>query len=108
LPWANVLPDYSFPSGHSMNSLVFYVAIALIVWARYGRRVGAVAVAVAILIAVAVGFSRIYLGYHYLSDVVGGFAAGLAWLVVVVLAFEVVPRTWAERPWAKRTGRGST
>ena len=40
LPWAHVLPDYSFPSGHTMNSLVFYLAVALIVWAIYGRRAG--------------------------------------------------------------------
>jgi len=105
LPWAHVLPDYSFPSGHSMNSFVFYVAIALILWGAYGRRVGAVALAVALLIAVAVGLSRIYLGYHYLSDVVGGFAAGLAWLLIVVIAFQVVPRTWARRPWAKQRAR---
>ena len=108
LPWAHVLPDYSFPSGHSMNSLVFYLAIALILRARYGRKVGFAAVAVALLIAVAVGFSRIYLGYHYLSDVVGGFAAGLAWLAVVVLAFEVVPRSWSRRPWAKTRDRPVT
>ena len=108
LPWAHVLPDYSFPSGHSMNSLVFYLAIALIVWGRYGRKVGAVAVAVALFIAVAVGVSRIYLGYHYVSDVVGGFAAGLAWLSVVALAFEVVPRTWPRRPWADQHNRHAT
>ena len=103
LPWAHVLPDYSFPSGHSMNSFVFYVAIALIIWGAYGRRIGAIALAAALLVALAVGLSRIYLGYHYLSDVVGGFAAGLAWLSIVVIAFQVVPRTWARRPWAKRT-----
>jgi membrane-associated phospholipid phosphatase len=108
LPWASVLPDFSFPSGHSMNSLVFYLAIALILWTHFGRRVGVGAVVAAVVIAVAVGFSRIYLGYHYLSDVVGGFAAGLAWLLVVVLAFEVVPRTWAKRPWARRRDQRST
>ena len=102
LPWAHVLPDYSFPSGHSMNSFVFYVAIALIVWGAYGRRIGAFALAAALVVALAIGLSRIYLGYHYLSDVVGGFAAGLAWLLIVVIAFQVVPRTWARRPWAKR------
>ena len=97
LPWAHVLPDYSFPSGHSMNSLVFYLAVALILWVTYGRRAGWLAVAVALVIAAAVGFSRIYLGYHYLSDVIGGFAAGLTWLFVVALAFETIPRTWAKR-----------
>lgn len=108
LPWAHVLPDYSFPSGHSMNSLVFYLAVALIIRTVYGPRAGSIAVPLALLIAVAVGFSRIYLGYHYLSDVVGGFAAGLGWLLVVVIAFEAIPRTWAKRPWARRrTGAGT-
>lgn len=102
LPWAHVLPDFSFPSGHSMNSFVFYLAVALIVWSTFGRRIGVMAVVAAVAVAIAVGFSRIYLGYHYLSDVVGGFAAGLAWLLVVALAFEVVPRTWARRPWARQ------
>jgi membrane-associated phospholipid phosphatase len=102
LPWAHVLPDYSFPSGHSMNSLVFYLAIAVIIWARSKAPAGSIAVITALLIATAVGFSRIYLGYHYLSDVVGGFAAGLAWLLVVALSFEAIPRSWAHRPWAHR------
>ncbi len=101
LPWAHVLPDYSFPSGHSMNSLVLYLAIALIVWVSYGRRAGSAAVVFAIVIAGAVGFSRIYLGYHYVSDVVGGFAAGLVWLFAVAVAFEAIPRTWARRPWSR-------
>ena len=105
LPWAHVLPDYSFPSGHTMNSLVFYLAIALIVWVTYGRRAGVAAVAIAVAIAGAVGFSRIYLGYHYVSDVVGGFAAGLAWLFVVAVAFETIPRTWARRPWSRPRSR---
>lgn len=94
LSWAHVLPDYSFPSGHTMNALVLYLAIALIVWVTAGRRVGSVAVLGALALAIAVGISRIYLGYHYLSDVVGGLAAGLAWLFVVALGFETIPRAW--------------
>ncbi len=97
LPWADVLPDYSFPSGHTMNSFVLYMTLALIVWRWKGRRLGSVAVALALVIAVSVGFSRIYLGYHYFSDVVGGLAAGLAWLVVIGISFEVIPRTSARR-----------
>ena len=108
LPWAHVLPDYSFPSGHSMNSLVFYLGLALIIRTMYGPRAGAIAVPIALLIAFAVGFSRIYLGYHYLSDVVGGFAAGFAWLFVVALAFESIPRTWAARPWLRQRTRRQT
>ncbi|MHB8459376.1 MAG: phosphatase PAP2 family protein [Candidatus Limnocylindrales bacterium] len=107
LPWAHVLPDPSFPSGHSMNSVVFYLALAVIAWTSLGRRAGTIAVAAAMAIAFAIGFSRIYLGYHYLSDVIGGFTAGVAWLIVVALAFETIPRTWARRPWATRRGRRS-
>jgi membrane-associated phospholipid phosphatase len=108
LPWAHVLPDYSFPSGHTMNTVVFYPAVALIVWVTFGRRIGLAAVAIALLLSVAVGFSRIYLGYHYLSDVVGGFAAGLGWLLIVALAFETGPRTWARRPWYRPTAGHQT
>lgn len=87
LAWAHVLPDYSFPSGHSMNSLVFYLAVALLVWELRGRLAGIGATAVALLLVLFIGISRIYLGYHYFTDVVGGFMAGLLWLFVVVAAF---------------------
>jgi undecaprenyl-diphosphatase len=107
LPWAQVPLDYSFPSGHSMDSLVFYLAIALIIWARVKAPAGSIAVIVALVIAISVGFSRIYLGYHYFSDVVGGYAAGLAWLLVVALVFETIPRAWVRRPWARRPTRRS-
>lgn len=83
LPWGHVLPDYSFPSGHAMNSLVFYLAVALLAWALLGRRIGVLAVTVALGLALVVGISRIYLGYHYFTDVVGGFAAGLVWILLV-------------------------
>jgi undecaprenyl-diphosphatase len=97
-PWASVLPDYSFPSGHTMNGLVFWVALALIAWSIWGRRVGLVALVVALVIAVGVGTSRIYLGYHYLTDVVGGILAGIAWLLVVGAALRARPawRRWRD------------
>ena len=100
LPWASVLPDYSFPSGHTMNAVVFYGAVALILWSIFGRRVGLAASLAAAIIALGVAISRIYLGYHYLTDVVGGILAGLAWLVVVGAAFRARP-TW-RRWWAAR------
>lgn len=93
LPWAKVLPDFSFPSGHTMNAVIFYGTLALILWSVYGRRVGVAAVVIAALLALGVGISRIYLGYHYLTDVVGGILAGIAWLLVVGAAFRARP-TW--------------
>ncbi len=87
LSWSQVQPEYSFPSGHSMNSLVFYLALAIIVGTLLGRRAGVVAVIVAVGLAVLIGASRIYLGYHYFTDVVGGLVAGLAWLLIMSWAF---------------------
>jgi len=93
LPYANVLPDFSFPSGHTMNAVIFYGAVALLLWSIVGRRAGLAAIVVATVIALGVGISRIYLGYHYFTDVVGGILAGIAWLVVVSAAFRARP-TW--------------
>jgi len=81
LPWSVPTSEYSFPSGHSMDSLVCYVGLAGVVWAVGGRRIGIAAGLAASLLVVAIGASRVYLGYHYLSDVVGGFSAGLVWLI---------------------------
>ena len=91
LEWARVLPDYSFPSGHTMNSLVFYVAIAVILWSVFGRRAGLIAITIAIALSLLIGASRIYLGYHYFTDVAAGLLAGTGWLLVVGAAFRVGP-----------------
>ena len=92
LAWAHIQPDYSFPSGHAMNSLVLYVALALIVWVLWGRRAGLISAVLAFMLALLIGTSRIYLGYHYFTDVVGGFLAGAAWLLIVSAAFNAGPR----------------
>jgi undecaprenyl-diphosphatase len=94
LDYAAVLPDYSFPSGHSMNGVVTYVSIALILWSVFGRRVGVPSLLIASLLAFGIGLSRIYLGYHYLTDVVGGWLAGIVWLLVVGAAFRARPKMW--------------
>ena len=78
---------YSFPSGHTMTATMLYGLLAVLaVQALKGwwRRTSAVLAAVAIVLLV--GFSRIYLGAHYLSDVLGGIAAGIAWLALSLTA----------------------
>jgi undecaprenyl-diphosphatase len=94
LDYAAVLPDYSFPSGHAMNGVAFYVAIALIVWSVLGRRVGLPATILAAILAFGIGVSRIDLGYHYLTDVVGGWLAGSVWLLIVGAVFRIRPNVW--------------
>jgi undecaprenyl-diphosphatase len=100
VPYAQVLTDYSFPSGHTLSAVVFYGGLALVVWSLFGRRAGLAAVAVAAIIALAVGISRIYLGYHFLTDVMGAMLAGIAWLLIVGAAFRARP-TWHR--WRSRT-----
>jgi membrane-associated phospholipid phosphatase len=72
---------YSFPSGHALVSLAFFGALAVFV----ARRRWLYYVAAAISVA-AIGLSRVYLGMHYPTDVLGGWAAAAAWLFSVNLA----------------------
>jgi undecaprenyl-diphosphatase len=79
----------SFPSGHAMSSVVTYGALLLVLLPalrRRGRLVAYVSTAVLIL---AIGLSRLMLGVHYVSDVLGGWALGLAWLVAATAAFSI-------------------
>jgi undecaprenyl-diphosphatase len=85
--------SYSFPSGHSLAAFCFYGALAALVTARLRSRLLRVLVwASAVVIIVAVGFSRLYLGVHYLSDIVGGYATGFVWVLTVASADRVFRR----------------
>ena len=79
---------FSFPSGHSMGSFIFYGAIAYILIHYYHRKwrkiTGATLMFVLIFL---IGLSRIYLGVHFPSDIIGGFTAGGAWLVCCIIMF---------------------
>ncbi|MCE4047370.1 MULTISPECIES: phosphatase PAP2 family protein [Bacillaceae] len=79
---------YSFPSGHSMGSLIFYGSAAYVflhIWKTAGKK--AATIIIACLVILMIGISRIYLGVHYPTDVVGGFAVGFAFLLVCILVF---------------------
>ncbi|HLZ44786.1 MAG TPA: phosphatase PAP2 family protein [Gemmatimonadales bacterium] len=91
-------PTWSFPSGHAMGSLVGYgmLAYVLMLAARGHRRTQWAIVAIAGGVITAIGLSRLYLGVHYFSDVVGGYAAGLLWLSACVTAVEL-GRRWRRR-----------
>jgi membrane-associated phospholipid phosphatase len=79
----------SFPSGHALGSIVCYGAVLLVFLpATHGRWRTAFITATVTLVAL-IGISRILLGVHYLSDVVGGWAVGIAWLGLTAFAFEL-------------------
>ena len=79
----------SFPSGHALGTTVLAVTLVSVVW-RYSRRwpyarrrsVRVFSAAVAALVASAVGVSRVYLGVHWVTDVLGGWLIGGTWAIV--------------------------
>ena len=78
-------PGLSFPSGHSMAAMAFYGYGAWLVrCGAYELPFGAAIEIALACVILAVGVSRIYLGVHYASDVLGGFCLSLAWLILFV------------------------
>lgn len=84
---------FSFPSGHSLGAVVTYGLIAYGIYLLTRRRSIWLATAVGLAIVVlAIGYSRMYLGVHYFSDVIGGFALGGFWLAACVSGIAVARR----------------
>ena len=79
----------SFPSGHTMSALIVYGFLAYLLIPKMPSRFWKWAVAIsAVVIVLFIGFSRVFQGGHYLTDVVGGYALGLAWAGLVYLLME--------------------
>ncbi len=94
--------SFSFPSGHAMGSLVGYGMLAyllLTIWVKR-RLIWVGVVTVLSVLVVAIGLSRLYLGVHYFSDIVGGFAAGLLWLSACITGLEIARRQAGTDPYA--------
>lgn len=88
-----VIPHYSFPSGHAMVSLVVFGMLAYLLVLRVHNRYAQILIVfAAALLVVLVGISRMYLGVHYFSDVVGGYLAGSVWLIACITAAETLRR----------------
>jgi membrane-associated phospholipid phosphatase len=84
---------YSFPSGHALVSLAVYGSIALVLARSVPTtRRRALLLGGTALLVIAIGFSRLYLGVHFLSDVLAGYAAGAAWLALLYVALELRSR----------------
>src|SRR5215468_5680993 len=79
----------SFPSGHALGSIVCYGAVLLVFLPAARGRWRTVFITVITALVALIGISRILLGVHYLSDVVGAWAVGIAWLGLTAFAFEL-------------------
>lgn len=90
-PLADAVPPHetspSFPSGHTLNATVLTAVVVYLLLRRIDSpRARAATVALGAVFVVMMGLSRVYLGHHWLTDVVAGWALGLAWVAVVVTA----------------------
>jgi undecaprenyl-diphosphatase len=76
---------YSFPSGHATAAVALYGFIAYILWRDYRSHLDhRITLSIAAILILAIGFSRIYLGEHYSSDVIGGYVVGALFLTVAM------------------------
>jgi membrane-associated phospholipid phosphatase len=89
---------YSFPSGHAMGSTIVFGALAYLASRALPRwRWKAAVNALACTLVLSVALSRVYLGVHWISDIAAGMSAGLLWVVVTTVAYEVLRRARALR-----------
>ncbi|MFJ4027812.1 phosphatase PAP2 family protein [Paenarthrobacter sp. NPDC089989] len=88
---SDAIPPYehspSFPSGHSLNAIVIAGIVAYLVVLRVKTIRGRVTtIAIASVFSLTMGLSRVYLGHHWLTDVLAAWALGIAWLALVITA----------------------
>jgi undecaprenyl-diphosphatase len=89
----------SFPSGHAMSSIVAYGSIAYLMGRlEPSKRLRYAIWTVAILLVLVIGVTRMYLGVHYPSDIIGGYIAGAAWIAVVAASIRAVRYFSDRRP----------
>ena len=94
-PLSDAVPPYessaSFPSGHSLNSMVIAGTIAYLLFIYLdSRRARIITILVAAVFIVAVGLSRVYLGHHWLTDVLVAWSLGLAWLAILITVHQLL------------------
>ena len=103
----STLLDYSFPSGHVVTYVCLYGFLFFLVYVRFSPSVGrSIALWVLGLMVGLVGLSRVYLGYHWASDVLGGYALGTLCLLALVETYRlVVIRPWSNDRQSAERGR---
>jgi len=79
---------YSFPSGHAMAALSLYGIISFILWRHIPKESGRIMlICISTLLVIFIGISRIYLGVHYPSDIIGAYLISGSWLFFTIWGF---------------------
>ncbi|MBB3112532.1 undecaprenyl-diphosphatase [Paenibacillus phyllosphaerae] len=79
---------YSFPSGHSMAAFTFYGLLTYLLWRHMPSRLWrGVLIGFGVIMIMCIGLSRVYLGVHYPSDLLGGYWVSACWLAVCIKLF---------------------
>ncbi|WP_225519250.1 MULTISPECIES: phosphatase PAP2 family protein [Priestia] len=80
---------YSFPSGHAMSAFAVYGVLSFLLWRHIPTRWGrTLLIVTSIIMILTIGISRIYLGVHYPSDVIGGYFASGCWLAIAIWFYQ--------------------
>lgn len=83
--------SYSFPSGHSMISILFFGSIIYLV-NKYNIKYKKTITILLSIFIILVGLSRLYLGVHFLTDVIGGYLCGFIALIIIIMIFERIEK----------------
>ncbi len=86
--------SFSFPSGHTLTSLVFYILLCYLLVCNKDKKTKTIFMLITSLFVLLIAISRIYLGVHYFSDVIGGFIIGIPYILFVI---NVVKKNFKEK-----------
>ena len=98
--------EYSYPSGHVLFFVVFFGFFAYLAWIHFAGRTRVIVIAICGALILLIGPSRVFLGEHWASDVVGSYIIGAIWLFVLILAYQWVIRRKYHDPEVNHHFRG--
>jgi membrane-associated phospholipid phosphatase len=96
-PLIDDLTSWSFPSGHAMDSLIIYGMFTYLLIRLIKGKWSKTLILLSVGLVLSIGFSRLYLGVHYFSDIIAGYAAGIFWLNLSVVTTEILRHTTASK-----------